>query len=53
MLLSTSDIFPPVRRTGSRALASDVPWIFNWRLLLALGANLLFWCAVIESYLSR
>ena len=53
MLLSASAILAPLRRTVRRARASKVGWILNWRLLLALVANLLFWGVVIRFFVIR
>jgi hypothetical protein len=53
MPLLSSTVFTPLMRTVSRARASKATWVLNWRLLLALIANLLAWGGLIWFFAIR
>jgi hypothetical protein len=52
MSFLSSIVVSPLRMTYKRARASRVGWILNWRFILAMLANVVFWYALIR-YLAR
>ena len=52
MSILSSAVISPLRMTLRRARASRVGWILNWRFIVAMLANVVFWYALIR-YLSH
>ena len=49
----SSAVISPLRLTLKRARASRVGWILNWRFLVAMLANVVFWYALIRYLTDR
>ena len=52
MSFLSSVVISPLRTTLRRARASRVGWILNWRFIVAMLANVVFWYLLIR-YLSH
>ena len=48
MSFLSSVVISPLRMTLRRARASRVGWILNWRFIVAMLANVVFWYALIR-----
>jgi hypothetical protein len=48
MSFLSSVVISPLRITLKRARASRVGWILNWRFILAMLANVVFWYALVN-----
>ena len=46
MSFLSSAVLSPLRMTLKRARASRVGWMLNWRFILAMLANVIFWYAL-------